>query len=208
MTSGRLSELPHILRLLAARNGEELNVANLANATGIPTRSLAPLLDLLETLYLTQRIPAWSTNLSKRAVSRPQATLLDGGLAARLVNVSAAGASPATNAEVAGHLLEGFVAGELRRQLTWADEPTRMFHFRDHDGPEVDLILETPDGRVAGIEVKPAAHARPHDARWMAKLRDKLGRRFVGGLVLHTGSLGGSLGDRIAAVPMDVLWSA
>lgn len=206
-TSQRLPDLPRVLQLLAARHSEELNIAKLAVATEVPARSLAPLVDLLETLYLIQRIPAWSTNLSKRVVARPKAMLLDGGLAARLVNVSAAGVAPGVNAEIAGHLLEGFVAGELRRQLAWAEAPVRIHHFRDYDGPEVDLVLETPDGRIAAIEVKGAASAGPHDARWMAKLRHKLGKRFVGGVVLHTGSLGGSLGDRIGAVPMDALWT-
>lgn len=41
--------------------------------------------------------------------------------------------------------LEGFVAGELRRQLAWAEEPVRTSHFRDRSAGEVDLILETPD---------------------------------------------------------------
>jgi predicted AAA+ superfamily ATPase len=114
----RLDELPLLLRLLAARNSGELNITGLACDTGIPTRTLGPYLDLLETLFLIQRLPAWSANLSQRIVSRPKITFHDSGLAARLVNVSAAGASTGINGEVAGHLLEGFVAGELRRQLT------------------------------------------------------------------------------------------
>ena len=31
---------------------------------------------------------------------------------------------------------------------------------------------------------------------------------FVGGVTLHSGSTSAALGDRIAAVPMDVLWTA
>ncbi len=78
----RLSDLPQVLRLLAARNAEELNLAKLASATEVPVRSLAPLVELLETLYLVQRVPAWSTNLSKRVVPRPKTALLDTGLVA------------------------------------------------------------------------------------------------------------------------------
>ena len=90
-----------------------------------------------------QRIPAWSTNLTKRVVSRPKAALLDTGLTARLLGVSAAGAAPAVQPEIAGHLLEGFVAGELRRQQGWAEALVPISHYRDHAGDEVDLILET-----------------------------------------------------------------
>ncbi len=112
----RLEDLPRLLRLLAARSAAELNVAGLANDAGIPVRTLAPDLSLLETLYLIQRIPAWLTNLSRRVVSRPKCALLDTGLAARLVNVDARGLGAAA-VQMAGGLLEGFVAGELRRQL-------------------------------------------------------------------------------------------
>jgi len=121
-----LDELPRLLRLIAARNAGELNIANLANDAGMPVRTLSPYLALLETLFLIQRVPAWSTNLSKRVVSRPKAMLFDTGLAARLVNASAAGASNLSNPELGGHLLEGFVAGELRRQRVWAEENARL----------------------------------------------------------------------------------
>jgi hypothetical protein len=204
----RIDELPLILRVLAARDSEELNLADIARDTAIPVRTLAPHLDLLETLYLVQRIPAWSTNLSKRAVARPKVSLLDTGLAARLVNVSAAGAAPSVQGAIAGHLLEGFVAGELRRQSGWAEEQVRISHYRDHAGDEVDIILETADGRIVGLEIKAAASVSGKDAKWLARLRDRLGRRFAAGLVLHTGATSGPLTERIAAVPMDILWTA
>ena len=203
----RLGELPLLLRLLAARNAGELNLASLAGDSGIPVRTLDPYLELLETLFLIQRLPAWSTNLSKRVVSRPKVALLDTGLAARLLNVSAAGADVHANAKAAGHLLEGFVASEVRRQLTWSDQDARLFHYRDHDGAEVDLVLETDDGRIAGIEVKATSTVGTRDARWLGQLRDRLGPRFVAGIVLHTGSTAAPFGPRITAAPIDILWA-
>jgi predicted AAA+ superfamily ATPase len=204
----RIGDLPLILRVLAARNSGELNTADIARDTGIRTRTLTPHLELLETLYLIQRIPAWSTNLTKRAVSRPKISLLDTGLAARLVNLSAAGASPEVNGELAGDLLEGFVAGELRRQCGWCEEQVRISHYRDRSAGKIDLILETTDGRIACIEVKSAATPQSKDVKWLAQLRDKLGKRFVAGVVLHTGVTSVPFGDRISAVPIDVLWAS
>jgi len=133
---------------------------------------------------------------------------LDAGLAARLINVAATGAGATGNPQIAGQLLEGFVIGELRRQLGWAEESPGLYHYRDHDGSEVDVILETDDGRVAGLEVKAASTVQARDGRWLAQLRDRLGRRFVAGLILHTGTEAAPFGERIAAVPIDVLWSA
>lgn len=204
----RVDHLPQVLRVLAARNSEELNVADVSTLTEIPATSLRRILELLETMYLIQQIPAWSTNFTKRAVSRPKVSLHDMGLAARLINVSATGAGPDAYSEVAGHLLEGFVAGELRKQSAWAEESVRISHFRDRSAGEVDLILETPDGRVVGIEVKSSSRIGRNDAKWLAQLRDKLGRRFVAGYVLHTGPTGAPFGEKIFAVPISVVWTA
>ena len=204
----RIRDLPLVLRVIAAQNASELNVAGLAGVTGIPASSLGPLLDLLDTLYLTQRVPAWSTNLTGRVVSRPKVALLDTGLAARLVNVSADGAGLTASPQVAGQLLEGFVAGELRRQLGWSDEAPRISHFRDRNGDEVDLVLETPDGRIAGVEVKATAMVDRNDVRSLVKMRDRLGDRFVAGVVLYSGRESAPFGDRIIALPLDTLWTA
>jgi uncharacterized protein len=203
----RIADLPRLIRLLAARSASELNLSSLAADAEIPVRTLPPYLDLLETLYLIDRIPAWSTNLSKRVVDRPKVLLLDSGLAARLVNVSPIGAGQSANPNAAGAIIETFVISELRRQLGWSEQTPRLFHYRDRDGAEVDLILETADGLIAAIEIKSAATLRGKDIRWITRLRDKVGTRFAAGLILHTGPQAQPFGDRLAAVPIDALWS-
>lgn len=204
----RLADLPFVLRMIAARNADELNVADIAKESSIPATTLARLIDLLETLYLVQRVPAWETNLSKRVIQRPKAMLLDTGLAARLVNATTASLGPGVTGAPVGHLFEAFVATELRRQREWSDVRPMISHYRVHQAEEVDLILETGDGRVVGIEVKASATVNAHDARHLRTLRDKLGNRFVGGLLLHAGRTSAPLGDRITAAPLDVLWTA
>ncbi len=203
----RLGELPLLLRLIAARNASELNLADLAGDAGIPVRTLAPYIELLETLFLVHRLPAWSTNLSQRVISRPKVALQDTGLAARLVNASGTSASPGVNPQVAGPLLEGFVAVEIWRQLGWSEHTVRMFHYRDRQGAEVDLVLESDDGRVAAVEVKASSTVAARDFRWLAQLRDRLGARFAAGVILHAGSTTAPFGPRLAAAPLDVLWA-
>ncbi len=202
----RISELPTILKILAARSSGELNIADVSRDTSIPQRTLVPYLELLQTLYLAQHIPAWRTNLAQRVVSRPKVALLDSGLTARLMNVSASALSQTVSPHLAGGLLEGFVAGEISRQMTWSYERLELSHFRDQNAGEVDLILETPDGRVVGIEVKATSTPVPRDAKGLIYLRDRLGSRFISGIILHTGSSSASFVDRITALPLDALW--
>lgn len=204
----RLADLPLALRMIAARNAEELNVTDMSKDSAIPATTLGRLIGLLETLYLVQRVPAWATNLSKRVVQRPKAMLLDTGLAARLVNATTASLGPGIGGAAVGHLFEAFVATELRRQREWSDLRPTISHYRVPQSEEVDLILEAGDGRVVGIEVKASASVTARDARHLAALRDKLGERFVAGIVLHTGRTAAPFGDRITAAPLDALWAS
>ena len=85
--------------------------------------------------------------------------------------------------------------------------PAQSGHWRTHDGDEVDLVLECDDGAIAGVEVKAGERVSGSDFRGLAKLRDSLGERFLGGVVLHLGRRGYTYGDRLHAVPVDRLWS-
>lgn len=203
-----LDRLPTLVRLLAANNAGELVKARLAAGAQIPETSLPGYLDLLETLYLIHSIPAWGNNLTGRVTGRSKVALLDTGLAARLNNVTPAAMSPGVVSDVAGDLFEAFVAGELRRQLAWSDVDASLFHFRDRDGREVDLVLEDTDRNVAGIEVKASSTVRSDDFKGLTFLRDKLDRRFTSGVVLYTGAHALPFGDRLWALPFSTLWSS
>jgi uncharacterized protein len=45
------------------------------------------------------------------------------------------------------------------------------------------------------------------DAKWLNEPRDRLGNRFAGGVILHTGPTSAPFGDRIVAAPIDVIWT-
>jgi len=60
---------------------------------------------------------------------------------------------------------------------------------------------------VVGVEVKASATPATSDFTGLRYLRDKLGNRFKGGVVLHTGADTLPFGDRLAAVPVAGLWS-
>lgn len=201
----RLADLPRLLRLIAARMGTTMVWSSLAADAGIPRRTLDPYAALLDTLYLTHTIPAWAVNLTSREVKQPKVFPVDSGLAASLLGLTAATLGP--TAALAGPLLECFVAGELRRQLGWADQRASLFHYRDSRGAEVDFVLETPDGRVVAIEVKAAATVTSRDTAGIALLRDRLGDRFVRGYVLYTGDRPVGVADRVTAVPVEALWA-
>lgn len=202
----QIDEVPRLLRLVAARSGQELNVASLGRDAGLAAETLRSYLALLETIYLFVQIPAWSTNRTSRAKKRPKVHIVDSGMAADLNGLSVDVLSDPLTSQ-AGPMLESFVVNEVIRLASWSDLRVGLFHFRDRDGREVDLILEAPDGRIVGIEVKAAVDVDEQDFRWLAYLRDRHSDRFVQGLVLHHGSRPMSFGDRLTAAPVSTLWT-
>lgn len=200
----RLAEIPRLLRLCAARTSTELNVSAIANDLGIPVRTTDGYLALLTTAFLVHLVPAWSTNLSRKVVRRPKLVVTDTGLAGHLI-----GATDETTDQRGGplgQLLETFVTNELRKQLTWSDSKPTLWHFRDRDGMEVDLVLEHPDGRIIGIEVKATASPSPSDLRGLRFLSDRLGDRFHHGLLLSTSPSATPFGPKLTALPVSALW--
>jgi hypothetical protein len=57
------------------------------------------------------------------------------------------------------------------------------------------------------MEVKATAAPRLEDARHIVWLRDRLGERFLGGVVLHTGPRTFRLAERVIAAPIGTLWA-
>ena len=203
----RVVDVPRLFQAMIARTAQELVPANLASDFGLSHDTVRDYLGLFETIYTHHLLPAWSTNFASRASHRPKIHAVDSGLAAAILGVDAqALARPEHPA--AGSLFETFVVGELRRQLTWSDALGRIYHYREHDGREIDVIIETADGRVGAIEVKAARDVDEHDFRHLRTMRDQLGERFINGVLIHLGVRPTSFGDRLTALPVSALWTA
>src|SRR5689334_6154277 len=95
---------------------------------------------------------------------------------------------------------------ELARQLTWSEQRGRLYHYRTKDKLEVDAVIETPDGRVIGVEIKAGATVRTEDLAGLRNLSSALGERFIAGYVLYTGQQTLPFGEKLRALPLDALW--
>ncbi len=202
----RRGDLRRLLALLAGRSGNLLVPAALAAESGIPRTTLNRYLELLTAVFLIKQIPAWSAGQTRRAIGTPKLAFTDTGIACHLIGQDAGRLAEPDGA--AGQMIETFVMMELARQLTWSEEPARLYHYRTKDRVEVDAVLETPDGRVIAIEVKAGATVRTEDLAGLRHLANRLGSRFVAGYVLYTGQQTLPFGERLRALPIDALWHA
>lgn len=197
--------LKSVLSLIAGNHSGELVYSRLANELDVSMPSMKDSVDALENVFLIDRIPAWSSNVTKREVARPKVIISDSGLAAHLMGSSSDSMADLTSPAM-GPLLEGFVAAELLKQREWASEHFDLYHFRDRTGNEVDFVLVLEDGGILGIEVKATGDPRDHHVKGLKVLRDRVGTKWRGGVLLHTGAEGLALGDDIFALPVSTLW--
>lgn len=201
------SDLPRLLRLIAARTSQELNLADLARDADLTADSVRTFLALFETIYLHFPVRAWSANLTSRSVKRPKLHMVDSGLGVDLRGISATSlAEP--NSPDAGPVLESFVVSEVARLASASGLRLGLYHYRDREKREVDLLLETRDGNIVAIEVKATKSVTEDDFKHLRYLRDRVGDRFIVGIVMHLGAQPLSFGDRLVALPVSALWAA
>jgi predicted AAA+ superfamily ATPase len=197
--------LRRYLQALAASTAGTPTMNTLADAVGI-NRSTAMAYDsMLESLFITERLPAWSANQLSRLVRLPKRHIVDPAFLGPLLGVDLRGVM--RDGDLLGRILDSFVVAQLRADGEVSELAPRLFHLRDANGRhEVDIVAELPDGRVIGIEVKADAAPGPADARHLRWLRESIGSRFAAGIVLHTGPRPFRLDETICALPICAFW--
>lgn len=197
-----------VLRLAAARTAALTNLSSIGRDLGIDHKTVGARLRSLEQLFMVLQLPAWHANLGHRVIRTPKLHIADSGLLCSLIGADEQ--RLVEDGELAGSVFETFAVTEIVRQSSVGDLWPKLLphHYRDQAGNEVDLVIERAGGEVIGVEVKATANPRPRDASGLRLLRDKLGDRFRGGLLLHLGPDSISIGERISAVPLAAIWES
>jgi len=206
---GRKSDLRDVLIRTAGQTAGVLNVAKVASDVSPSWDTTAAYIELLESLFLVRRLPAWGPTVLPRSIESPKIHVVDSGVGAHLLRLSAAKMrrlDPSALTEF-GHLLESFVVQDAIRQATWMDDPVTAGHWRTKDNVEVDLVLERFDGAVVAIEVKAGDHVKRSQLSPLVALRERLGASFAAGIAFYLGATGYEADDRIHVLPVERLWT-
>ncbi len=205
----RSNLLPNVFNAIAAQTGQILNVQTLARNTGLDWKTTQHYISLLERVFLIHELRAWGKKLNPRNSSSSKVHVLDSGVAARQMHLTAEKLErkdPTSLTEL-GHLLETFIVGELIKQASWMDNIGTIGHWRTWDSNEVDLIIERDDGAVFAFEVKTASRVPGNHLISLRKLRESVGDSFLAGVVLYLGERSYSVEDRLHVVSIDRLWT-
>lgn len=200
-----VENVERLLFVIAARSGGLASFNGIGNDLGLDANTVRAHTKILEDLFLVRQLKPWHVNLGSRQIKSSKLYVADSGFLAYLVGADERRITD--DGAVGGSMLESFVTMELLRQSGWTEQPVQLFHYRDKEQREVDVVIERHDGQVAGIEVKASATPALRDFAGLRYLRDKLGDRFRTGVVLHTGADTLPFGDRLAAVPIAGLWT-
>ena len=201
----KMDQMPRILKVLAHHSGQLTNFTQIGGQIGLDDKTTRKYVAILEQLFLVRRVEPWFRNRLKRLVKTPKLHFLDSGLLAAILGATEERIGK--DRSVFGPLLETFVFAEVVKQVDWLAETCRLYHYRDKDQDEVDIILEGEGGDVVGIEVKAAATVTAGDFKGLRKLSAACGEDFKLGFVLYDAEQTVPFGERMFAVPISSLWT-
>jgi uncharacterized protein len=142
------------VRLCAARVGQVLDVAGLANDAGVAHNTARAWISVLEASYIIYRLSPHHRNFSKRLIKRPKLYFYDSGLVARLLGIRSP--EELRHHPLRGNLFESWVVSEVQKWRFHNRQPLPIHFWREHKGREIDLLIDTGN-KVVAVEVKAGA---------------------------------------------------
>ncbi|MGC9458095.1 MAG: ATP-binding protein [Halothiobacillaceae bacterium] len=170
---GDLTTFQRFVELCAGRTSQLLNFSRLADDCGISQPTAKAWFSILEASFIAFRLPSFSSNLRKRLVKMPKLHFYDTGLACRLLGIRTV--DQLRSHPLRGSLFETWVVSEIAKHRMNAGEGAGLYHYRDQNGVEADLIIEHSD-RLTLVEAKAAQTANSSLLDGVRRVRDVLQR--------------------------------
>ena len=141
----------NFIRVIAARTGQLLNLADVARDLAIDNKTAKNWLNILEMSGLIYLLHPYYNNITKRIIKTPKVYFLDTGLCSYLTGWD----TPRSleNGAMSGAILETYVFAEILKSYWHNAKEAPIYFYRDKDMKEVDFLLEA-NGKLYPIEVK------------------------------------------------------
>jgi predicted AAA+ superfamily ATPase len=142
-----------LLKYLALRNGNTLNINKASAETGIPYKKCEEYMYLLEQMYIIKMLEPYESNRRKSIVKMKKVFFCDTGLRNMIVK----NFNDMDFREDNGAIFENYIMLELRRNIPAGGT---IHFFRTSDGAEVDFVLNNLKEKIA-VESKYKTMAKP-----------------------------------------------
>jgi uncharacterized protein len=180
-----LAAFQRFIQLCAGRVGQLLNLSSLASDTGISRITADSWLSVLQASHLVFLVRPWFTNTSKRFIKTPKLYFCDPGLAAWFLGVRKA--SHVTAHPQRGALFENWVMTELLKAQTNAGQRPALYFLRDHEGHEIDALIETAPNVFQAVEIKSGETIASDSLDGLSYWRNQLPDRTLVPWLVHGG---------------------
>ncbi|MBX2894970.1 MAG: ATP-binding protein [Cyclobacteriaceae bacterium] len=149
-----LNTFQRFLYLCAGRIGQQINLTNLANDTGVDYKTIQSWLGVLQASYLIYSLPPYYKNFNKRLTKTSKLYFYDTGLACYLLGIK--NASELTNHGYRGPIFENFIVTALLKNRFNKGQRSNLFYWRDSGGNEIDVLIDNGSTQIP-VEIKSAA---------------------------------------------------
>lgn len=193
---GDLALFQRFVQLCAGRTGQLLNYSSLAGDCGISQPTAKSWLSILEATFIVFRLPAFRANLRKRLVKMPKLYFHDTGLVCWLLGIREPG--QLRSHPLRGPIFETWTVSEVVKHRMNRGEPGGLSFYRDRNGAEADLVIESPAGLTL-LEAKAAATPTSSLFRDVERVRGHFANAARAGVPLPDVTVvygGGSLQER------------
>lgn len=189
------------MKAAAARTGQLLNCAELANDVGVTQPTVKAWLSVLQTSGLVYLLAPYSNNMTNRIVKTPKLYFTDTGLAAYLT----AWKTPETleTGAMNGAFLETYAVCEILKSYWHNGKQPNIYFYRDRDMKEIDVVLEN-GGALYPVEIKKKTNPDKKDAAAFNVLK-KSGLTVAAGSVLCMADTYLPISENANAVPLSYI---
>lgn len=168
------------LELAAQLNGEPVNFSKTAKMVGVATNTLQDFYSILEDTLIAHRLDAWSYSVRQSLSQAPKYYFFDCGVLNGLRGELGSQLRSSTNRY--GKLFETFIINEIISRNSYTKKNYKIYHWRTHQGQEIDLILSRnlSEPPIA-IEIKSASEPDPSDLKPLRAFLEEypMGRAIV-----------------------------
>jgi predicted AAA+ superfamily ATPase len=197
-----------LLVSLSGRAGGLLNNTNIMKETGLDAKTYDKYKALCNNTFLTFELPSWTkpNRLDKKFVKQKKLYFTDTCLLCHILQRDLEDIYQ-NDRTVMGHVFENFIATEIMKAVNSLDSFS-VSHFNpvQYQGKEVDFVIESPNGKTMGIEVKLDGTINEKDWANMNTLQETVGDKFLKGIIIYTGTSLIQVARAIWAVPVNYLW--
>lgn len=178
-----------------------------ANDVAFSDTTMYGYVNALRRIFLIEDIPAWKPSLRSKSALRTsdKRQFVDPSIATAILRANAE--SILDDFNYFGFLFESLVARDLRIYAQAIDGD--IFHYRDKDNLEADLVIRLNDDRWAAVEVKLGSDEIEEGAKHLIKLRNKVDTTKVGEpaflMVITGGQFAYRRQDGVFVVPIGCL---